>query len=508
MWTALTGEGTSIYVQPGGVFDYTYAEGNVFLANQEDQNRYIKSDGTTVVDATDATGHLYNCPPASVINYYKNRLYVSDFIRDGSRHKNTVLRSSKPMGIISLINADYASAASGATINLTSTDYFYTTAGANVYDVYRGTTLIKQITVTTVNQTSIVATWSGGAVDFLSGDEVWIQGTYAGEDVFRWAANPAGTGVDVREYDTFKLSGGENEETTMMENIGDVMMIANKKAMATWNDSVLQNFDLEVGCVSKSAYVKSMGAIYFMDYNGIYSTTGSTPQLISNKVERYISGATKAGKEACAAGKKGRSVFFCIGDVTLYNPDGSTQKVLKNVCLEFNIVQQSWFVHTNVNARQFATYVEATDSDRLVLVDNGGVCSAKEFLNGLTDDGDEIHFRIDTNKLTLQTDTFEMSSRAIALMVETERGTSLQTFINLENGEGYYPIEGKATKGLSILRINGKDDARSAPPETRMVSISLRDSSPQRCKINRMVLVTQPGTNEDLDNLQDQNGSL
>ena len=509
-WVPLSGDGTNI---TGGIFDYTYAEGHTFLVNKNSDNRYISANGTTVVTSASGSGHLYNTPPASRINYYKNRLYLADFIRSGINYKTTVLRSSYPMGIIALLNQDYSSAVSGTAIDVTDTKYFYNTAGANVYDIYRGQTLISTITVSTVNSTSVVATWAG-TPNFLSSDEVWVSGTYSGEKVFRWVNNPTVTGQDIQQYDTFKLSGGENEEITMLTNIGNVMLISNKSTIASWNDYTLENFDLDIGCVSKKGYVKAMGVLYFLHYTGVFSTSGAAPVIISNKVEKYINGATKTGKENCAAGKKGRNVFFTLGDVTLYKNDGSVDKILKDTCLEYNVVQQNWYVHKNVKASEFATFIEETDSDRLEFTDTSGNHSVKEFLSGETDDGKEIDFRIDTMKVSLQSGTsssassaasaaypfFERSSNPIAVAVESERGAAVQVFANLENGEEFYPLEGTVVKGLSVVKITNKDENRGKPPICRLISFSFRDSSKQICKLSRMNIIYVPTTDEIPDN--------
>ena len=540
-WIPLTGSGTSI---PGGVFDYTYAEGNVFLVNFNSNNRYIKPDGATVVESSDATGHLFNTPPASKINFYKNRLYLADFTRTGVRYKTTVLRSSYPMGIISLVNedltvamdnggfgtsdslnirvgdnitfseqingTDYAPApfvpvsSSGVTtIGVTDIKYFYTDNGANMYDIYRGPTLIGSLEVTRINETSIEAILTKNAyttsVSLLSSDEIWIQGTYDGEKIFRWVNNPTITGKDVKQYDTFKLSGGENDPVTMLTNIGNVMIISNKSNMASWNDYTLENFDLDIGSVSKKGYVKVLGTLYFLHYTGVYATSGSVPKLISNKIEKYINGATKSGKENSAAGKKGRSIFFTLGDVTLYNNDGSIDKVLRDTCIEYNLIQENWYVHTNVKASEFATFIEQTDPDRLEFTDTAGNHSVKEFLSGETDDGKEIHFRIDTIKLTAQT-SFELVTNPIAIISEVERGSAIQAFVNLENGEEYYAVEGSMVKGLSVVKITAKDTSRGQPPVCRLISISLRDSSKQLCKISRITVIHLPSTNEIPDN--------
>jgi len=500
-WIPLSGDGVDI---PAGVFDYTYAEGCVFLVNQSAENRYILADGTSVVTSLSGSGHLYNTPRASRINFYKNRLYMGDFVKNGIRYPTTILRSSYPVGILCLLNNDYAAAVSGSTIEVTDTKYLYSTSGANTYDIYRGNILVTQITITRVNESSIVATWTG-APNLLSSDEIWLSGTYDGIKTFRWVNNPTSSGRDVKQYDTMKLSGGENDPITILTNIGNVMIAANKSSMLSWNDYTLENFDLDIGCVSKKGYVKMIGTFYFIHYTGIYATSGGVPKLISNKIEKYITGATKEGKEKSAGGKKGRSIFFTLGDVTLYNADGSILKILDDVCVEYNLVQENWYVHTNVKAGEFATFIESVDSDRLEFLDQEGNHSVKEFLNGETDDGKVIHFRIDTMKLTMGINSssssggvaFEYSSKLIALHTEVERGTSMQVYVNLDKNEEYFPLDGTMGKGLSVIRFKDKADERGNTPYCRLVSLSIRDSSRQICKLSRMSIIFIPTTDED-----------
>jgi len=492
-WIPLSGNGTGI---AGGQFDHTYAEGNVFLVNRNSQNRYIQADGTTVITSTNGSGHIFNTPPASKVNFYKNRLYLADFTQSGVRYPTTILRSSFPMGIVALVNEDY-SATTPTIIKVTDNKYFYTDSGANSYEIYRGPNKITTITVTAINETDIAVT--GTITGVLASDEIWITGTYTGSKIFRWVNNPSISGRDFKQYDTFKLSGGENDPITMMTNIGNIMLLSNKTSMSSWNDYVLESFDMNVGCVSKNGYVKNLGVLYFLHYTGIYQTTGGVPTLISNKIERYINGATTSGKENSAAGSKGRSIFFTLGDVTLYKPDGSVEKTLQDVCVEFNIIQQNFFIHTNVKADAFETFVESSDSDKCEFADTGGNKSIKEFLSGENDDGKEISMRLDTQKLTLQP-YFENVNNLISILVDVDRGAAGQVFVNLDNQEEYYPLEGELKKGLSNIKVTNKDEDRGKPPITRLVSISIRDSSKQIFKMSRMTLVFSPTSNDIPDN--------
>ena len=358
-----------------GTFDFANADGDLIIVNGLDANRMITSEifgGTATMVDSNSVGSLYNSPRAHKVAFYKSRIYLADYYTDTNEElKTTVLRSSYPMGIISLLNGDVAAAVGGNwTLPITDNKYFYTATGMNVYEVYRGNLKVATLTLSSVTETAIVATtantvFEAGYSSFLSADEIWINGTFSGEKQYRWIANSTSTGRDVKQYDTFKLVGGDEDSITMLEPIGNILMIGNKNAMMTWNDYTLENFDLGVGCTSKNGYVKLKGSLYFIHYSGVYSTTGGMPQLISRKVERYIRGATKAGLEEAAAGFKGLSVFFTIGDVTLYNNDGSVWKVLPQTCLEFNVADQNWYVHTNVTATQFETYIDSDGTERL-----------------------------------------------------------------------------------------------------------------------------------------------
>ncbi len=414
-------------------------------------------------------------------------------------YPTTVLRSSFPLGIISLISADNLTPSGTITLSVTDTKYLYTATGAKEYEVYRGPNKVADISLVSIQDTTVTCTYtfSGSFTTFLASDEIWVSGTYTGPKKFRWVNNGSITGRDVKQYDTFKLSGGDNDGITMMENIGNVMMIANKNSLSSWNDYTLENFDLGIGNVSKKGNVKLLGSLYFLHYTGIYSTSGGIPKLISNKVERYINGATKAGKETCAAGKKGRSVFFTLGDVTLYYPDGSIEKTLRDVCLEYSLTQENWFVHTNVKASEFTTFVSELDSDRLVFIDTAGNKAVKSFLEGSTDDGSEIFFRIDLNKMNLQ-GNYENTNTLNSLIIETERGSSLKAFVSTAEGNpSWYEIDGTATKGVSLLKITSKDPERGQAVPCRTFSLSLRDSSLQSPKIIRLSVIYLPGTVND-----------
>lgn len=466
----------------GSNMDFARVDDNLALVNGRDYNRMISSDGTTVVTSTQA-GSLFNSPRARKVSFYKNRIYLADFTRNGVLYKTTVLRSSYPLGIVALVNGDQTNHASGSVLEITDTKYFYSDSGMNTYEVYRGSVLITTLTVTVVNETSITVTHSGTPT-INSSDEIWVAGTFTGATPlqYRWVNKPPSTGQATKQYDTFKLSGGDEDDINMMVLIGNVMLLANKNTMMTWNDYMLENMDLGIGCVSPRGYAKLMGSCYFVHYSGIYSTTGGVPVLISRKVERYIKGATREGLENCSVGFKGLSVLFAIGDVTLYNKDGSFYKILPSVCLEFNVADQIWFVHTNVSSSQFATFIDSLGTERVLIETKTGGKSVKEFLVGNTDDGDVIFFRADTQVMQFSK-SFELYAEPLEITSEVDRGSSMECFVALDEDDDFYAIAGTFRKGVSNLKITSQDPQRVQPTTCRKIRVSFRDGSKQQCKL-------------------------
>jgi len=355
---------------------FANVDSNILMVNGVDPNRMIIGEiGVTTNMSTSASpGSLFNSPISKNIASYKSRIYVADYCdNDGNELKTTVLRSSYPMGLISLLDGDLSSVDGNNewVLKLTDTKYIYTDTGMNLYDIYRGNNKIASITIKDADSSSITAnsydvTFESGYSSFLSADELWISGTFTGEKQYRWVSNSYSVGRDVKQYDTFKLVGGDEDAITMLVPIGNILMIANRNALMTWNDYSLENFDMNVGCCSRNGYVKN-GALYFLRYSGIYVTSGGVPSLLSRKIERYIGGATKAGLESGAMGSKGLSIFCTIGDVTLYKNDGSLLKVLPKVCVEYATADQNWYIHTNVTSTMFKTYLDSSGVERLTM---------------------------------------------------------------------------------------------------------------------------------------------
>lgn len=485
-----------------GDFNTANVNGDLVMVNYAANNRLLAEDGTTVTTSASA-GSLYNSPKASNVAFYKGRIYLADYLVGAVRYKTSVIRSSEAMGILSLVNGDYDNGGGAAdwVIPVTDTKYFYTAASMNVYEVYRGGSKVATVTISSIQEATVTATnantvFESGFTSFLSADEVWISGTYTGAKQFRWVNNSSISGRDVKQYDSFRLAGGDEDAITMAVPIANVLMFGNKNNLTTWDDYNLLSLDYGIGCVSKRGYIKLLGALYFIHYSGIYSTQGGVPKMLSRKVSRYLEGATKSGLEACAAGRKGLSVFFSIGDVTLYKKDGSTEKTLSDVCLEYSIADENWYVHTNVPSGQFETFIETTGEERLLMAHTATGKHIKEFLDKdiYTDDGDEIFSRGDTQEIQLMKE-FEVYAAPISVIVETEKGASSKCFVSLDGGD-FYELEGEMMKGVSTLKIHNVDKNKNSPPLCRKIRVSVRDMSKQGSRVSQVAITYLPSAME------------
>ena len=497
VWTALTGEGTSL---TAGMFSGVIAKGNLFLANYADQNRMVAgSNGTTVTDSTAAGGSLYNSPNASLIEFFKDRLYLGDFLNGSTREGTKVVRSSRPLGLCSLVDGDPDSPYT--TINLTDTSYVYSVSSANVYDIYRGSSKVAVFTATSVTSTSMTGTiaFEAGFTTVLSADEIWVTSTYAGAKLFRWPKNSGESGSNEKEYGTFSIADSDGSTLTLLKTIGDRLIISNKSSMAAWDDSQLYSFDNGVGCVSKQGWVKSIGGLYFLGYNGIYVTDGSTPKLVSNKVERYITGATKTGKEAAVMLKKGRSIFCYLGTVTLYNDDGSTEKTLSKVTLEYNITSDLWFVHTGVSMKCAVTFRDSTDTDRAIIANDETATLVLEYLSGTTDNGTTIPIQVDFVTPPLS-GKVEKYAQPVDIVIETFRGTGLTPYFSLDKSRWYQATK-TTEKGISVIEVNGMGDDYDTPPRCRRLYVSLRKNIPQKTVIGAVIVNAVPSNLEETDKM-------
>lgn len=141
-------------------------------------------------------------------------------------------------------------------------------------------------------------------------------------------------------------------------------------------------------------------------------------------------------------------------------------------------------------AKEFATFIDSTGAEKLLMTHTATEKYVKEFLSGNTDDGDAIFYRADLPKMPLSKE-IEMYANPLSVVTETERGVSMKCYVKLDDGE-FYEINGNIGKGVSVLKVTSKDDSITQPPICREIQLSFRDSSAQICKMTQVDLIYQP----------------
>lgn len=351
-WVKFDGMGTNL---SQAECDFATALDRCFITNGVDNNRYIEADGITAVDSTTTTGYLFNSPKARLINYYRGRLYLGDYLRpNGTRERTGVAFSSQPLGIVALVSGDHT--APITSLEVSDTKYIKLGSGNDSLEVYRGNSLIGTITVTARSATTL--TISSFGTSLLSADELWVPGTHDGEKKFRW--DNASTGIAVREYDTFR--NPSEEDLVLLTNIDTNMVIFTKNSISVFNGTSVRPLDLDIGCVSKKSFVKMLGQGVFLHYTGLYAITGpGVPRLLTAKVQQLFDNASPTTLEnACAAGDE-FSYFVHIGDIPFYHSNGALKKTLNNVVLEYNFRQNNIFIHTDIPMSHFAKFIQSSD---------------------------------------------------------------------------------------------------------------------------------------------------
>jgi hypothetical protein len=479
-------EGDKIQIMPVDI-SAANVDNRIVFVNGATINCQLDTDFATIIPGDTTTSDLVDSPRAKKVNYYKGKIYLGDIRIGNNRLQNFVQFSSKALGLVSLIEGDYD--AGVTSLDVSDTKYI---KSSDSLDVYRGNTLIETLTISAKTETSITVNATSSAIK--SADELWVAGTKTGSTThqYRWA-DSIGIGSNLKRLDTFPLSGGRNEPILMMANVGDIMAISTKDNMAYWNGYSLMNLNTGYGCVSPNGYVKNQGLLFFIGNDGIYKTDGATmPEMISSPIERYITGATAAAKEVSAAGKLGFSVFFTLGDVTLYNEDGSTKKTLTDTLVEYNIRTDMWFVHTNFSTKYFTNYDTTTERELLAFPDTiatgirKAFSSDRDYDEGLASAEVEIPLRFDTQDIQIADPG--KAVEILKIKARLDRGNSVQVFVNPDK-KGEFALKDTLQKGWSTIGVHGRDESSSSPLRCSSLEISLRNSSKTKCAVSYLEVV-------------------
>jgi hypothetical protein len=159
--------------------------------------------------------------------------------------------------------------------------------------------------------------------------------------------------------------------------------------------------------------------------------------------------------------------------------------------LEYHTGNKDWYVHTNVPAEEFETFMDTAGAEHLLMEHTGTDKYVKEFLTGSTDDGTEIFFRVDTQVLPLMNE-FEWYINPTSIVLETDRGTNMKCFISPDEDQEFYQLRGTISKGVTILKANATDDDTPSPVLGRHIRLSFRDGSKQLCRLVQVSVLFLP----------------
>jgi hypothetical protein len=513
-WIPLVGHGAGVAWQSTPPICTAVAEGDLYLVGGQQENRYILgSDGSTVMPWD--YGNLIGAPKANKVAYFGGRIYLADYeleIDGNTEYFHSHVRFSSPLlGVAARVEGDFATGST--TINVTDIKYIYET---DSIEVYRGSTLVTTLTVTGKSSTegTYSITVSATDADIKSFDELWIPGTRSldSKRVFRWAESGIGND-ETKRYDDVELPGviGSNAVNTLC-TVGDYLAIAAKDSFAWWDSYRLIGSGMGVGVCSPNGFISAFGSGYGLDYTGIYQWTPGTvvPKLMSTPVDPYITGATKAGLDSAMSARIGFHLYWYVGDVTLYRDDGSVEKVVADVTLDYDIRMDNWYVHVGKRANFMCMWSEGIRANALAIVADHTAVNHNHVFEAFYGDkedsgGDaesEVFFRADTvpQLIGLSPETVGYPS---AVVVECDRGSGGQVFARLDEGD-WYQLKGEFKKGISVIPITSPIPSEITPPSCSRISLSFRHSNVGGCRLSAVSIVVYQSPEDVMANQSNQ----
>lgn len=482
---------------------------DLYLINWWDTSIYI-SPGGTITSATSNTGNLYNSPVNPyLIEYFKDRIFMAYPVYNWSTEVVSfmVQMSSMPVGILGLIAEDKADIASSSWKIEVQGNTKYFIVGETV-EIWRSSTQIGTWLVSTISWDAVTITFTsiGGTPAYIQAwDEFWAPGTHAWIYKYRWAT--AKSGADVEKYDTFKFTGNDNSRGTMMVNIGNLLMLANKTTLWVWNGSELKKFDLRIGCVSSKANTKVNWLLYFVDYSGVYVTDGTAlPKMISSKMDKYIKGMSPAVMETATITTKWLSIFISFRSVwndkiNIYDNEKMLRQSLDYLVLEFDTRNENWYPHTwsNLAFKQVLTSNVIGEIDNFTFtssIDN----KIYEFMppEELYKDGDkDISFVLETADMQTQS-SLESLSDLDKANVEVISWSDIWLYISADK---WQMLEiAKLNRGDNLPNI--KSWVNGDNLKCSSVKIALKEMSDRPVRIGQCAIIYKPTSQEKVsDNL-------
>lgn len=428
---------------------FTMLGGRLFMVNGE-QNPFPITPNSMISTSDGITWNSTNCPSTSLtiasdftllplapslIKSYKGRLLIAG---------NNLTNQSKDKVFFSNVisqNPDEYSvtiASSGSTVTVTGTGLPF-----KQYDT---------ITIKGANQPKYNGSFKVGSGATSTTFTYTISGTETSPATGTITASYAqlSFNTDSKTGDWIDINPDDGDTITAFGETSDQFIVFKTRAMYRLdviNKSADTSNIFNIGAVSQEAVTTCNGICYFFSGIDIRRTNGGFPEQISRlAVQDFIDAIPQSNWSSICAGNDGYNVYFSIGNVTL-NQNKDEQVSYTNVVLKYSTRDEAWSVHSYAQQPLFfSQYTTSTDGRKMISADTTG--SVQTFNKGLTDNGSDIFYELETQELDFGNRAHSKSvSNTIAVF-----GRNLQDSIfNVQaDDSNYNPIQLNLKKRVNV----------------------------------------------------------
>ena len=201
------------------------------------------------------------------------------------------------------------------------------------------------------------------------------------------------------------------------------------------------------GAYSQEGVVVCQGNAYFFGGDGIYSSDGTYPQLISRLgVQDLIKSIPSSYWSTVALGTDGFNVYCSLGSFTI---NGFTYS---NVVAKWSVLDQTWSLHYYAQNFNFFTQYTDTNGNLMRGADTAGEVQTVNL--GTTDNGANINYDLETQELDFG-GREELKQISDHLVVMTQNGLDSHIQVKADD-EDYANVDGNLNDRVNILDINAE----------------------------------------------------
>lgn len=441
-----------------------------------------KYDFFTVADST---GDISGMPWAKYAAFFKGKIYAANIlVYTGYRYSNLVMMSSPKVGIVANVEGDHA--AGSTSIKVTETKYIFI---GDTLRVYRDGTEITSFTVTSKTPTSVGCAATAAAIS--SSDQLWVDGTYTGRQLYRWSS--VTKGISPSNPNSFTAGDDGAGEVTLLDVAGNSLLIGTPNSVSSWNGTALTALETEAGPISRRrGWTKLGGNLYYASALGMFRTSGGKPEPVTNAIKDYWVAAQDLPN--AVLWNNGYSIFAYVGSMSIKGDDGSTEKTITNAIVEFDTVQENVFIHSyptvithaeeiTTNGTRTGSYLNITNTPGFF---SNNLPSTVVWASSTTSDiGDVPYVRIDTNWLYPNAQ-FEKPSYLWFCHADVLQGDGIKLFLKTDDLD--WNEVGELKKGVNTITLAANPTDPASSPRCRRFKLSFRSATGKLLRLGRVAV--------------------